>query len=702
MVPGVVALSPAQARIRWRWSRDGYFATRIEKRSLCALPMAGDAKERCPRTMHHGDARARAVVLTMMTGMLSAGSTTEGCAPGVRARVWLSGEDLGENDDFARVWLHLDDGQVRVFRLPASCLGCDEVLAPLMAASAADARGMLLEVNDRLFEWAIALYAAPVAPLLRSERWSRSHAAALSFSRGLDAELLEVLGQLQAQRTWGSARNYTRLAILPPEVRQRRLQAITRFPLLVAPVLLSGHHRLELFGGKRHAWRAHDDEVVEAIDRGRDLTGVLAAHHGVSRALVRSPTCRQMWGSTALSHQNFLRLMDALRPEQRPARWAEISPFVPALPALESLAGGTERLIGVARDVFRPGWTALWRACEQAFAPLPAAVSDAEDFVRAAAGSAANVAGLSEDELARAWLRERGLLPLLRASARWHAARRPTPRPIEDGETLPAVIGLWEEGVASATELTTASALTREGDDLDHCVADYWSDCRDEGTRIFALSLPDDERATAQYNPRATHGDVPDYGLVQLRGPGNAACGAAMQAWAERVEDALNEPQRRAARAAALATAGQRRRSRGWWMERVVGPLDPESEKELTRVLARHAARPENRPLPGEVLRAWVAGFAYHDGASVQAQLSIGRALELVREPDNPHDPLAVRIDGCGVTLGYVPRALNAAIAARLDAGEVLVCQVVECDPRAEPWTRLVFAIAAEAGMARG
>ena len=54
------------------------------------------------------------------------------------------------------------------------------------------------------------------------------------------------------------------------------------------------------------------------------------------------------------------------------------------------------------------------------------------------------------------------------------------------------------------------------------------------------------------------------------------------------------------------------------------------------------------------------------------------------------------------MTLGYVPRALNAAIAARLDAGEVLGCQVIECDPRAEPWTRLVFAITAEAGMARG
>ena len=68
---------------------------------------------------------------------------------------------------------------------------------------------------------------------------------------------------------------FARLAILPPEQRQRRLRAITRFPLLVAPVLLTAHHQLECGGGKRHAWRAHDDAVIEAIDRGRDLVGVL-------------------------------------------------------------------------------------------------------------------------------------------------------------------------------------------------------------------------------------------------------------------------------------------------------------------------------------------------------------------------------------------------------------------------------------------
>ena len=120
----------------------------------------------------------------------------DGSGARIRARFWVSSDDLGENDEYARVWLHLDDGQVRVFRLPASCLGRDEVLAPLVAASAADARGMLLEVNDLAFGWAISVYTAPVVPLLRPGRWSPAHAGALSFARTLDPELLEVLADV--------------------------------------------------------------------------------------------------------------------------------------------------------------------------------------------------------------------------------------------------------------------------------------------------------------------------------------------------------------------------------------------------------------------------------------------------------------------------------------------------------------------------
>ncbi len=620
----------------------------------------------------------------------------------VRSALWLSAEALGENDEFARVWLHLHDGQVRVFRLQASCLGRDDVLAPLVAASLADARGLLLEVNDPAFGWAIAVYAAPVVPLLRAGRWSPAHSGALSFGRGLDAEVLEALGQLDAQRTWGSARNYTRLAILPPEQRQRRLQAITRFPLLVAPVLLTAHHQLECGGGKRHAWRAHDDAVIEAIDRGRDLVGVLAAHHGISRGLVRGPLCRQMGGSTAMPHDEFLRLMDALTPEQRPAGWGEIDLYVPALPALESLVGGRERLTAAAHDIFRRGWTPVWRACADAFTPLPAAVSDAEDFLRAAVTHAGPDAGVTHTMLGLAWLRERGLRSLLRASARWHAAPRATVRADGREETLPDVLGTLLLGDATARELLTPSALADEGDAMHHCVGDYWGMCEDDGARVMALSLQDGERGTALYVVQDLVGRTPQYALRKLRGRGNTASSAAMQALAVRVLESINDSFRDGALARAWEHATCRRRAVGRWERRPAGPLGLAEERELAVVLARHRARPENRPLPGEIVRIHVAGLAHHGGAGVSARLLPGGTLSLVREADNPHDPLAVRIAGAGTTLGYVPRADNASLAARLDGGQALSARIVAFDREAPPWRRLLVAVCVAADASAG
>lgn len=620
----------------------------------------------------------------------------------IRAALWLAADDLGENDGQARLWLHLADGQVRAFRLPAASFRDDAVLAPLAEAAAADPRGLLLTITHPAFAFAVPMYAAPAVPMPRLGRWGPAHAEVLGFAVGLDMEVLQVLASLQAQRTWGSVRNVSRLAALPPEQRQRRLQAIRRFPLLVAPVLLTAHHQLDCGGGKRHAWRAHDDAVLAAIDHGRDLTGVLAAHHGVSRGLVRGPLCRQMGGSTAMPHDEFLRLMDALTPEQRPAGWDEIDPYVPALPALESLVGGRERLTAAAPDIFRPGWTPVWRACADAFTPLPAAVSDAEDFLRAAVTHAGPDAGVTHTTLGLAWLRERGLRSLLRASARWHATPRATVRADGREETLPDVLGTLLLGDATARELLTPSALADEGDAMHHCVGDYWGMCEDDGARVMALSLQDGERGTALYVVQDLVGRTPRYALRQLRGRGNTASSAAMQALAVRVLEYINDSFRDGARARAWEHATCRKGAVGWWERRPAGPLGLAEERELAVVLARHRARPENRPQPGEIVRIHVAGFAHHGGASVSARLLPGGPLSLVREADNPHDPLAVRIDGAGTTLGYVPRADNAALAARLDGGQALSARIVAFDREAPPWKRLLVAVCVTADAPAG
>ena len=78
------------------------------------------------------------------------------------------------------------------------------------------------------------------------------------------------------------------------------------------------------------------------------------------------------------------------------------------------------------------------------------------------------------------------------------------------------------------------------------------------------------------------------------------------------------------------------------------------------------------RPAPGPLQRLPLAGFRHHHGQRLWSRLRPGQALTLVREPDNPHDPKAVRIDWRGHKLGYLPRRDNAAVARMLDRGATL------------------------------
>jgi len=83
---------------------------------------------------------------------------------------------------------------------------------------------------------------------------------------------------------------------------------------------------------------------------------------------------------------------------------------------------------------------------------------------------------------------------------------------------------------------------------------------------------------------------------------------------------------------------------------------------------------------PRPLLVTTAAGTSYCDPAAASS-VSPGDALRLVREPDNPHDALAVRIDdAAGEKIGYVPRALNADLAALLDAGVRLSCRAVSVE----------------------
>lgn len=64
-----------------------------------------------------------------------------------------------------------------------------------------------------------------------------------------------------------------------------------------------------------------------------------------------------------------------------------------------------------------------------------------------------------------------------------------------------------------------------------------------------------------------------------------------------------------------------------------------------------------------------LAGFRHYGGDALWDAMRVGDALALVREPDNPHDTNAVRIEWNGRKVGYVPRADNVHLARQIDHG---------------------------------
>ena len=95
------------------------------------------------------------------------------------------------------------------------------------------------------------------------------------------------------------------------------------------------------------------------------------------------------------------------------------------------------------------------------------------------------------------------------------------------------------------------------------------------------------------------------------------------------------------------------------------------------------------------VQRSPLAGFRHYDGGAVLRDLKPGDRLELVREPDNPHDANAVRVEWRGVKLGYVPRRDNAAVARQLDRGAALEARLAGIRENRNRSVRLDFEVVA-------
>lgn len=103
---------------------------------------------------------------------------------------------------------------------------------------------------------------------------------------------------------------------------------------------------------------------------------------------------------------------------------------------------------------------------------------------------------------------------------------------------------------------------------------------------------------------------------------------------------------------------------------------------------------------PGQIVEARIvmqsstlAGFRHYEAPNLWGDIRPGDPLALVREPDNPHDSNAVRVEWRTFKLGYVPRAENAGVARQMDRGANLVARVSKVQMTRAPNKRIEFEI---------
>ena len=113
----------------------------------------------------------------------------------------------------------------------------------------------------------------------------------------------------------------------------------------------------------------------------------------------------------------------------------------------------------------------------------------------------------------------------------------------------------------------------------------------------------------------------------------------------------------------------------------------------LLAALAAPAAAAEARII---VQESPLAGFQYYEGKALWDMMRVGDPLRLVREPRNPHDANAVRIEWRGEMLGYLPRRENADVARQMDLGAPVKARVVRLTEARNPWHRVRFEVYVE------
>jgi len=93
-----------------------------------------------------------------------------------------------------------------------------------------------------------------------------------------------------------------------------------------------------------------------------------------------------------------------------------------------------------------------------------------------------------------------------------------------------------------------------------------------------------------------------------------------------------------------------------------------------------------------------LAGFQYHAGPALWPLLRVGDRLVLVREPWNPYDSAAIRVEWHGVPIGFVPKRENKDLARLMDAGTKLAGRIAHLQRSRNPWQRVLFDVHLDRG----
>jgi len=110
--------------------------------------------------------------------------------------------------------------------------------------------------------------------------------------------------------------------------------------------------------------------------------------------------------------------------------------------------------------------------------------------------------------------------------------------------------------------------------------------------------------------------------------------------------------------------------------------------------LAAFAASGADAPSARIVVQhAPLAGFVYYDGKAVWDRMKTGDRLTLAREPGNPHDSNAIRLEWQGHMLGYIPRRDNADLARQMDLGARVEARITALDKASNGRYRISYEV---------